>query len=156
MTPSRILSVLAATAAVLVLPATSSATAATPPAEPSAKYLGAVGEERPLRARITVQEPGTYVVRYFVSYPETTGRLRTTVDGKRLRDTVSPAVPDAFGVFVDTKPFELTAGTHQFVLRGLDLPSVSASADLFGPLPAGGDAPSPVANLRTDVAESNP
>jgi hypothetical protein len=75
--------------------------------------------------RVTVNVPaaGKYVVSYFVSYPDTAGRLRTVVDGKKLPDTVSPADPGTFGVVADSKPFTLRAGTHTFRMTGVKVPS---------------------------------
>lgn len=95
-----------------------------------------VDEGATSRVTVAIEEPGTYAVRYQVDYPETPGRVRTFLEGARLRpDTRSPARPDRFAVFVCGTPVELEAGSHRLGYRGIELPSpIGGYATLHGPL----------------------
>jgi hypothetical protein len=74
---------------------------------------------------VTVNVPvaGEYQVNYFVNYPNTSGLMRTFVDGKKLADVVSPAVPGTYGTIAKSECIQLTAGQHTFRLTGVKFPT---------------------------------
>jgi hypothetical protein len=85
-----------------VAPSVSSANAAelavTPAPISLIKNFNSINQGETTRITVNVPTAGEYVVRYFVSYPDTEGRLGTVVDGHKLAETVAAAAPGSFGV----------------------------------------------------------